>query len=205
MNWEIPRIWEDETVYLFGGGPSLLSSIAEYDFSDHYVIGANNSFLLRDVDILYFGDAKFYWWNEKEIQTFKGLKITSDQGIQHGNKSVNGQHKIKVVKIGKYKGLESRSNRIGWNRSSGAAAINVAIHLGAKKIVLLGYDMRVINGHKNWMVHEKEQTNQNPYDYMLVGFTQVARQLGRFNCSVVNATPKSKIEVFPMVELKELF
>jgi len=205
MNWKVPRIWKDETVYLFGGGSSLVETILPYDFSDRHVIGVNNAFRLRNVDILYFGDAKFYWWNEEEIQAFKGLKITSDQGIQHGNKSVRGEPEIKVVPVGKFKGLESRRDRIGWNRSSGAAAINVAIHLGAKQIILLGYDMRVVDGKKNWMVHEKENTNQNPYSFMITGFSQIANSLGEFGIEIINATPGSKIRVFLKAGLKDIF
>jgi hypothetical protein len=205
QKWKIPRIWNNETVFIFGGGPTLPGTIKGYSFVDHNVLGVNSAFLLNDVDVLYFGDAKFYWWNREAIQKFTGLKITSNQGVHHGHRSVEGEFGIKLVGIGKYKGLESRHDRIAWNRSSGAAAINVAIHLGAKQIVLLGFDMRRVDGQKNWLSHKEEITNQNPYDYMLEGFRQIARVLGPTGVQIINATPKSKIRFFQRMKLEDVF
>ena len=204
MSWKVPNVWKDKTVYIFGGGPTLLGTIEDYDFSDRCVLGVNNAFCLPEVDILYFGDAKFYWWNREGIQKFKGLKITSNQGVHHGWASVECEPNINMVRVGKYKGLESRRDKIGWNRSSGAAAINIAIHLGAKCIVLLGYDMRRIGGKKNWKNHAKENTNQNPYNYQIVGFRQIARALDKFRVHIINATPRSAIDVFQKRKLKDL-
>ena len=202
--WRVPDVWKNKTVYIFGGGPTLLASIEGYDFTGRCVLGVNSAFCLPQVDILYFGDAKFYWWNREAIQNFLGLKITSNQGVHHGNKTVEGESDIKLLPVGRHKGLETSPDRIGWNRSSGAAAINVSLHLGAKQIVLLGYDMRRVGGRKNWKRHEKENTNQNPYHYMLVGFAQIAREIKKFRCDIINATPGSAIDVFQKRKLKDL-
>ena len=181
-----------------------MDSIEGIDFTDRCVLGVNNAFCLDGVDILYFGDAKFYWWNKEEIQAFKGLKISSNQGVHHGHKTIDGERNIKIIPLGRYKGLETNPYRICWNRSSGAAAINVALHLGAKQIILLGYDMRRVGERKNWKEHPRENTNPNPYSYMLVGFSQIAREIKKFKCDIINATPDSAIDVFQKRELKEI-
>jgi len=54
--WHPPKIWNNGTVFILGGGPSLLDN--NFDLIENkHVIGINNAYRLGDwVDICWFGD-----------------------------------------------------------------------------------------------------------------------------------------------------
>jgi hypothetical protein len=183
----------------------LLDCLGGRELRDQRVLGVNAAFRLGDwVDVCFFGDAKFYWWNREDLAKYRGMKFTCNEGVRHGHRSVVGEDGLHILRIRKFRGLDKDPRCVAWNKSSGAAAINVAVHLGASKIVLLGYDMRRVDGRKNWLPHEQEQTNQNPYEYMLGGFPPLAKALKGMKIPVMNATPGSALRVFPITTLDKV-
>lgn len=201
MYGKVKKIWPNSTVFIIGGGPSILDQDLSPLESKH-VLGVNNAVYLPIVDVLFFGDAKWYWWNVRAVREFQGPKYTLNKGVKWGWPSVE-QEPVTVLRF-KFKHLYIKDpGWIGWNKSSGAAAINVAVHLGAKRIVLLGYDMRN-DGRKNWMPHEWESTKQNPYENMREGFRFIKKSADRFSIEILNATPGSALSDFPKVKLSKL-
>jgi len=75
-----------------------------------------------------------------------------------------------------------------------------------KRIVLLGFDMRKVDGKTNWHddygVPKKFQFN--PYSRFLKPFDGIAKDLNRQNVECVNATPDSALDVFPKLSLDEV-
>ena len=94
----------------------------------------------------------------KEFALFSGLKATCNQKFVAEPKK-----NIKALDRGKPQGLETNPRKVSWNRSSGGSAVNLATHLGAERIVLVGFDMRLIDGVKNWKPHPRERTKPNPF------------------------------------------
>lgn len=201
----IPKIWEKQTAFVLGGGPTLLECLAGRTLDKQNVLGVNAAYTLGAwVDVCWFGDAKFYWWNKDGLDAFAGMKFTYNRGIRHGFASVAGQEGIDVVHRGKGRGLDMRVGYVGWNCSSGGSAINLAAQLGATRIVLLGYDMRVVNGQKNWLPHDEERTKLNPYVNFLRPFGRIKQDAKRLGIEVLNATPGSALRKFPFVNLDEV-
>jgi len=93
-----------------------------------------------------------------------------------------------------------------WNRSSGACAVNLATLLGATKIVLLGYDMRRINGQNNWHNDHPvtEENSSDPYESFLEPWPSIARGADMIGVSIINATPNSNLTLFPIVKPGEI-
>jgi len=93
-----------------------------------------------------------------------------------------------------------------WNISGGACAIGLAYHFGVKRIVLLGFDMRKVDGKANW--HDDYVVPKpfrfNPYSRFLSVFPGIAKDLKRLNVECVNATPGSALTVFPIVKLEDI-
>jgi len=154
--WTIPKIWDGDTAYILGGGPSLNDCNLNL-IKDKHVIGVNNAYLMGQwVDICWFGDCRWWDWHKDELRKFGGLVATCcvrllDKGLP-----------LKICQRGKPQGIEKRQNRIAWNSNSGGSAVNFAYHLGAKRVVLLGYDMRRVNDQANW--HNNHPAPQkNPY------------------------------------------
>jgi len=127
--------------------------------------------------------------------------------------------RVKVMRRNARRGLQTRTNdELCWGKNSGAAAVNLALLLGASKIVLLGFDMKVDmengkhEGH-NWHDSHKRWRQKAPEDKIYVKtfiptFIRIRADLERFNnngskrkLEILNATPGSALEAFPMVEL----
>lgn len=202
MGVKIPQLRGDK-VFILGGGPTLLECLDGTIINDYPVIGVNLAYTLGDwVDVCWFGDAKFYWWNRGGLQTFPGMKITYNRGLKHGNRSVRGQPGVRVVGRGKGRGLDMRPGMVSWNASSGGSAISLAAQMGAKTIILVGYDMRVVDGKKNWKPHEKEDTKLDPYANFMRPFDKIAKDARRLGIRIFNATPGSALTHFPITTVK---
>lgn len=207
--WTVPPIWKGGTVYIIGGGPSLLDmDLTPLHDTAHRVIGVNNAFALGPwVDVCYFGDCR--WWdrNKDELKDFPGLVVSSCNRkapwMPRWVKQLKRNHKT----IGITHGADS----ISWNNNSGASAINLAVQLGAKKIVLIGFDMQVKEGAPNkghnW--HDRHERFHTPAENIyahrfLKSFGVLAQDLEAAGVECVNATPGSKLTVFPMVKLEDV-
>ena len=130
----VPKLFPGETIYIIGGGPSLKN----FDFKTligKKTIAINKAIVYHPTaSILYWTDGRFYTWFKNEVDSYKGLKFTLKPHSQY-------THDINVLRKGKPYGLEDDPQTLSHGFNSGYAAINLSYHLGAKRIVLLGFDM----------------------------------------------------------------
>ncbi len=101
-------------------------------------------------------------------------------------------------------GLESdrRGLRHGYN--SGYAAINLAVHLGAKQIILLGYDMRPVDGNHHWFGKQFENIPDPPYHKFIKPFRTLAKALDKLGIECINCTPGSALDAFEIKSLNDV-
>ena len=200
------RKFKQSKVVIFGNGPSLLSTIPKTGIRSCPVIGVNDAAFLGDwIDVMFFGDAKWYDHNEKRIGAFPGSIYTYNRHPE--NRKVSGfTSRVRVVPGKGGVGIWVEDFRVNFNRSSGACAINLAYHLGAKTIILLGFDMRQIDGRKNWCdrPYESKNTKEMSYCKFLFPFTAIARDAKKLGLIILNATPDSALTHFPSVALKDV-
>lgn len=206
--WTPPKIWAGGTAFIIGGGPSL-KDMDLTPIHGHHVIGTNNAYQLGSwVDLCWFGDCRWYDWHRDRLLKFAGIKVTCC--VRAG-----GKPGIKGMKRGKAAGIEKRPGWVSWNGNTGASAINVAYHLGAVKVVLLGFDMRQVGDDCNWHPEhlimnpnsEKkklENGGKSCYGRYLRKFPEIAKDAHRLKLEIVNATPGSALPDFPIVELKDV-
>lgn len=228
--FKIPEIWDnDKPVYIIGGGPSIayaarvssptkdsIKTVAEFLKPIHNarVIGVNNAYMLGSwIDVLWFGDCNWYVFHEKNLEkTFRGLKTSCCPRFQNNPKRG-------VVFFGrdseKTSGITTKKDKIAWNKNSGSSAINVAYHLGARKIILLGFDMQDgkkedthwHGGHKEGAHNRKRRPFSAPYGRFLQGFPQIAADAKNLGVQIVNAVHPdigSALDYFPKVTIKEV-
>jgi len=206
--WTIPCLWPDSTVYVLGGGPSIKKLSKEYleALSDKRVVACNNSWELTDCEILYFGDVKWWyphWGNRgKAVKNHKGLILTS------ANETIGLGPRVKHLKRGKPFGIEENPEAISWNHNTGLSAINIAYHFGARRIVLLGFDMRMIDGEKNYHKDHKEETFKKSeyfgrFKVHMRGCPSIKKDAERLGVKIYNATPESAIKDFPIITPEE--
>ena len=211
-SWIADNRWWHDDVFILGGGPSL--NDVNFDLiKGKHVIGVNNAYgdrisdnngklieyKCRDwVDICFFGDGRWFDWHEVWLRKFKGQIFSCATRARH-------LERIIYVQRGKSLGIEAKTNAIAWNRSSGAAAISLAYHFGAKRIILLGFDMRMIDGKGNWHTdHKTSRKDASVYRRFKEVFKHIKEDADKLGVEVLNATPDSAIIDFKFVKLEDV-
>lgn len=172
-------------------------------------IAVNNSYRLAPwAELAWFGDIKWWDWHRQELLASgipiatccENVKLQQEMGegdrarIRFFNR--DGDHRF---------GLTTRTGPfVSWNRSSGGAAISLCHRLGARTIVLLGFDMRRVEGEKNWHQDHKEPRHVNPFRRHLTPFLHILEDAAALGISILNATPGSAIHQFPFINLEDL-
>jgi len=229
MIWQVPKIWEDGDVWILGGGPSVVqqfeipedvvkgvmegtshpSVYSSYmkSIHDKHVIGINVAYLIGDwIDMVFFGDVGFLLKHLNGLARFPGLKVSCHPQADKYNW-------IKYVPRDNHhpRGISDHPGRASWNGNSGAAAISVAANAGAKRIILLGFDMKLSDQKKqHWhtLYGKKEKKPGKPvhlpFDRHLRGFGEIAKDAKRRGIEIINCCPDSAITQFPKCTLKEL-
>ncbi len=209
--WRVPKIWNESTAYIIGGGPSVLSTNLDLIKSKR-VIGCNDAYSFGNwVDICYFGD--WYWFIKhwrKEVtredgSTHPGLKAFTGLRISN-NKQITYPHLPGIKILRRFgDGLITIPGAIAWNGNTGASAINLAVNLGAKRIVLIGFDMAFKDGKSNWHEPLKKEPDPDCYEKRFMpNMNSMIKPLKQLNIEVLNATPGSKLDIFPMVKLEDV-
>lgn len=175
------------------GGPSL----ADFDFSfleDKNVIAINNAFLkVASANVCYFSDLD---WFER----------WKDQLKQHPGRKIRGHLPDKQINVDwveewsftQERGLVLDPRCLAHGFNSGAAAINLAVQLGFRKLFLLGYDMQIVDGRTNFHSDHKRTTPQHAYtNQFMPSFEAMVQPLKKAGVEVFNATPGSALKLFP--------
>jgi hypothetical protein len=229
MSWRIPRMWEGGEVWIIGGGPSVteqfdipvelvnkvkagqlpLSELSPFMAAIHgkHVIGINVAFMIGNwIDMCFFGDNGFYLRYREQLALFPGLKVSCN--MQPGR---DGFVKCLDRDGGHPKGISMRPGYVSWNSNSGAAAISIAAQTGAKRIVLLGFDMKLSND-KNQHFHnvyqrgpvvDDRRMRKLPFPRHLRGFPAIAEDAKKLGIEIINCSPTSAIDSFPKYTVKQ--
>lgn len=230
MTWQVPQIWSGGDVWIIGGGPSIpkqfdvpaeviqsvvkgnsppsvYSSYMSYLYDKH-VIGVNVAYMLGNwIDMVFFGDKSFFLSHEKGLRAFPGIKVSCHEYVDN-----NGWCKFLLKDTSHRVGISPNQRMVSWNNNSGAAAISLAVHTGAKRIILLGFDMTLDSGKQHWhSLYPNSANNQNnrrvvatPFKRHLLGFPAIAADAERMGVEILNASPDSAIQCFRKVTVKEL-
>lgn len=95
----------------------------------------------------------------------------------------------------------AESIRVADYKNSGAGAILAAIHFGAQRVILLGYDCQRTGGKAHWHGdHPKGLGNAGSINKWPAQFQKLARDLRNFN--IVNCTRETALTCFPRVDLE---
>jgi hypothetical protein len=231
--WLVPKIWDGADVWILGGGPSVASLFGipdqlVYDvrtgqkpmkaFSpymkaihDKQVIGINVAYRLGDwVSIMFCGDKGFVLQHEKELKSYNGIKVSC-----HSIASKPERNDWKYTPKDNRKGFGITENpyKVSWNLNSGGAAISLACNLGAKRIILLGFDMNIENGYQHFhnaykrgVIKPEDHKRKRglPFDRHLKGFPTIKADADRLGVEILNTSLNSSIECFKKVDIKEL-
>lgn len=214
--WSVPPMWRGETVFCVASGPSLRDMNLSR-LKGRRVLVVNDNYLRCSwADLLYFCDHKWWVWHSTkpefrgQFAAFKGLKVTMDRRVHDADPS------IKWVADGGWNegqslvGLDTRLTHLRNGRNSGYQALHLAVHLGAKRIVLLGYDMKFgTGGACHWFgehvdeMGQERKTAPTTIAAWAKNFETLVEPLAERGVEVLNATPGSAIACFPRTSLAD--
>jgi len=199
--WSVPREWPGETVFIVGGGPSVLGQDLEA-LRGRRVIAINSSvYALPWADILYFGD--FRWWNEPDnraaIASFAGRVVTTSRLVS--------DRKVLVCRKTNPPGLAIEHNSLMQKWTSLTAATNLAAHLigPGGTIVWLGADGRIADGRTHH--HKPHRWPHRPgcYDKQKADLVTIVPSLQRLQIAGYNASPGTAwADLLPVIDLREM-
>lgn len=204
MKFTIPSLWDNETVYILGGGPSL-SDVPMDKLIGKNVVCLNNSYTLGSFNVLYFMDWNWFQQHEKAISKLDCLKFTVVERCL-------GKEGITVIERGPRKGFSVDPAVLCPGSNSGYGSIDLAFLLGGIRIILLAFDMKMINGKHNWHdehIRQKEgDIADDVYESDYIQFfrdSEMLPTLKNNEVEVLNATPGSALDVFPIIGYEEAF
>lgn len=152
-------------------------------------------------DKLYGCDAR--WWD-----CYDGTGFTGEKWSTHGNPKTSTNDKretadkygLNLVRGEPGDGFSLDPAIIHYGENSGFQAINLALLLGSRYIVLIGFDM----GGKGHFFgdHPSSLLNQDNYAKWVPNFAKAAELLPE-GIRIVNATPGSRLDCFPMMSLEQ--
>jgi len=194
----VPCRWPGETVVCIGGGPSLTPEDVLRVYGRR-VIAINDAYRLAPwADVLYAADKKWIDWHDG-VPMFMGPKYTVESREQTDRPDWH------VLRLTGPLGLERDANGLRSGHNGGYQAINLAVHLGASRIVLLGYDMAPNpDGPSHWF-GEHPDKRPSPYPEMREAFDSLVDPLKAIGVEVVNCSRRTALTAFPMRTLDEVF
>jgi hypothetical protein len=197
--WRVAPEWAGETAFIVAGG----TSVHDQDLSllrGRRVIVVNSSYeAVPFADILFFGD--FSWWEAHRrrdaLLGFAGRIVTVSLRAA-------GRRLLRLRRQVPPPGLSCDPRSVVSERTSLQGAINLAVHLGVKRIVLLGADMRRADdgrSHHHSPHPRPNKPGNRTWDIQMAQLQLVVEPLRALGIEVINTSPISRIDWWPRAEL----
>lgn len=194
-----PR-WPNATVVCIASGPSLTQGDVDFVRGKARVIVVNNTYQLAPwADALWATDSK-WWRHHADAANFSGLKFAIKvPGLQY-------PADVHVLKNTGIEGLELQAHGVRNGKNGGQCAINVAVHLGASRIVLLGYDCQLgPKGEEHWHGrHPQGLRTGMPIKTWRQSYQSLVQPLRDLKIDVVNCTRRTALTCFRRASLDEV-
>jgi hypothetical protein len=184
------------TLVCIATGPSLCAEDVEMCRGQH-VVAVNDAgrLLCPWADVLYAADMR-WWQHYKGVPEFTGLKysLTSTRFAD-----------VQLLRNTGVDGIEIDPSGLRTGQNSGYQAMNLAIHLGAVRIILLGYDLgKTAHGRTHFFgEHPVGVRSSSPYQSFIAHFDRARGALAKLGVEVLNCTKHTHLLCFPRMSLEQ--
>lgn len=198
----LTRLWPQSTVVLIANGPSLtLAQVATvrraWGEGRCRVLGVNDAYRIAPwIDALYAADASWWEYHAKDARAtnipfmFCQDEITSEKWGLWWTPGPNRDRPTQPA------GISTDPARIHYGDHSGFQALNIAVHLGASRILLLGYDCRRTPKTHWFGDHPPELQRDTHYENFAHHYGRAKPQLDELGIEVINCAKGSAIDCF---------
>lgn len=194
--------WSGETAVIVASGPSA----AEVDLN----VGKGRAGFLAVKDgwklcpwAEYLYACDHHWWEfHKGVVEFRGTRVVYDQ------RTVDKYLGLDMLKVEIAKHMKDlrfdKPGHVGWGGNSGFHAINLAAQWGVKRMILVGFDMRVDKGKHFFGDHPygggPSEGNAQIWSAHL---DKQAPVLAGMGIEVINCSPVSALTAFPKMSFED--
>lgn len=194
-----PR-WTSSTCAVLATGPSLTAEVAETCRAVR-AIAVNDAYRLAPwAEVLFACDGD--WWDHhKGCSGFAGEKWSSHGTPCNDKRRHAERYGLRLVAGVDGPGFSRDPTRIHYGANSGFQALNLALLFGARRIALVGFDMRSVEGRQHFFGAHGGGLRAPDFALFLKRFELAARTVPR-GVEVVNCTPGSALKCFPTADLR---
>lgn len=197
---------------VIGCGPSLadadLAAVAARGCS---VIAVNDAYRRCKPTVIYGADGE--WWDayaQAHVWACDGQPYSgaTEVGAEcwTATPSAAVRHGLHLAEIQNGEGVSLQPGRLVHGGNSGHQAVNLAVQRGARRIILLGFDMMAADdGRRHWFGnHPGAMNKESPYPRWARAFDAMARALERLGVEVINCSRRTAITAFPRSRIEVL-
>lgn len=195
-------IWADKPAVVVAGGPSFDAAAARRigiarARNAVRVVAINDSvYPCWFADICYASDIP--WWQyHQNLPGFEGRRV----GLRYADGAKMKQPEgVDLVEASGVDGHDDRPGFVRHGGNSGYVGVHLAAKLGAKTIILVGFDMK---GDVHWFGSHPDGIRRSGASKLkwVERFGALAQHLAASGVGVFNASPDSALTCFPAVDL----
>lgn len=188
--------WNNRTACIIASGPSLTHEQVDCaEQSGAAIIVINNNWqICLGADVLYACDAR--WWQfYGGVPMFRGVKYSLEY---------SGYPDVFQLHNSGSDGIDLDWPNIKTGCNGGYQAINLAVHFGCRRIILIGYDMQHTGGKSHWHGdHPQGLNNAQRVESWIPFYDDLAVELKKIGVEVINCTIETALKCFPRADLRE--
>lgn len=165
-----------------------------------------------EADHLYAAD--FHWWSyhiADIANDFDGKCWSCEPFTEEGARNTNWVNQdptawgVTALRCRiKEKGLSQDRDYVHSGGNSGYQAINLAYHLGATRIILLGFDMHCHSGLSHFFGdHPSKFISNNKYERFINAYRTIKPE--QYGLEILNCSRETALDAFPRHNLDDVF
>lgn len=162
-------------------------------------ITVNDAYKLAPWAEIHYG-ASPEWWKEHYAEVAKCAGRCVSVRTGHPMQPPHPNRSIEIASIVDKPGLSTTPGLLHHGKNSGYQAINLALLFGAKRILLLGYDMKGGPGAHFFGSHEAPLKGCSNYAKFIAGFRTIKPE--DYGIQVLNCSRDTALDAFPVVTLE---
>ena len=194
--WAVPREWPESTVWIVGGGSSLRGFDFERLRGRKTIVINSSIFSVPFADFLFFGDRRWWVHNNHALPPMTGRIVSNSP-------SVKDERVLSTKKLPPPPGIVDDRTVLPMSWTSTGPAMQLAVHLGARRIMLMGIDLRVGDDGKKyhhaahpWTPHPKWTGMQ------MEALSSCVGPLKKRGVEVINTSLESALPFWPKRSLE---